>query len=68
MHATRPTGAATWDVTKLRTPAKGVVRSLHTVLDTKVVGTAAELLVHRNVRRSHNRPRLSNDNRFFESA
>jgi putative transposase len=114
VHATRPNEAWTWDVTKLRGPAKGVLYFLYTILDIysrKIVGwtlatresehiarelikttieregvpegqltlhadrggpmisgTVAELLDSLNVRKSHNRPRVSNDNPFVESS
>jgi len=111
--ASRPNEAWSWDITKLRGPAKGVVYFLYTILDIfsrKVVGwtlteresarTAerlirrtleregiprdqltlhadrggpmiagdlAELLTGLGVRKSHSRPRVSNDNPYSES-
>jgi len=111
--ASRPNEAWSWDITKLRGPAKGVVYFLYTILDIfsrKVVGwtlteresarTAeqlirrtleregiprdqltlhadrggpmiagdlAELLMGLGVRKSHSRPRVSNDNPYSES-
>ena len=111
--ASRPNEAWSWDITKLRGPAKGVVYFLYTILDIfsrKVVGwtlteresarTAqrlirrtleregvsrdqltlhadrggpmiagdlAELLMGLGVRKSHSRPRVSNDNPYSEA-
>jgi putative transposase len=113
IEASRPNMAWSWDITKLRGPATGVLYYLYTILDIfsrKVVGWTialresahiaedvirdaieregiirdqltlhadrggpmialgvAELLVNLGIRKSHSRPRVSNDNPYSES-
>jgi putative transposase len=111
--ASRPNEAWSWDITKLRGPAKGVVYLLYTILDifsrkvvgwtltdresartaqrlirrtleregitrgqltlhadrggSMITGDLAELLTGLGVRKSHSRPRVSNDNPYSEA-